>query len=96
MPRPLNRRYAFRLLVTKGIARADSWHQSRQVSSSTVGVRRLCLLLLLLLLATVALALQNLLSVLVELELGDDDLGGSDGDGDGLAVALLANNCVVN
>lgn len=52
--------------------------------------------LLLLLLATGGLALQDLLTVLVELELGDDDLGGSDGDGDGLAVALLANNCVVN
>jgi hypothetical protein len=56
---------------------------------------RLCLPLLLLLLATGALALQDLLTVLVELELGDDDLGGSDGDGDGLAVALLADDCVV-
>lgn len=64
------------------------------MSSSTVGVRRLCLLLLLLLLATVALALQNLLSVLIELELGDDDLRGGEGNGDGLAVGLLADNCV--
>jgi hypothetical protein len=30
---------------------------------------------------------------LVELELVDDDLGGSDGDRYGLAVALLADNC---
>jgi hypothetical protein len=64
----------------------------RQTKKETI-----CLLLplLLLLLATGALALQDLLTVLVELELGDDDLGGSDGDGDGLAVALLANDCVV-
>ena len=55
---------------------------------------RLCLPLLLLLLATGALALQNGLTVLVGLELGDNDLGGSDGDGDRLAVALLADNCV--
>ena len=64
----------------------------RQPKKRTV---RLCLPLLLLLLATGALALQDLLTVLVELELGDDDLGGSDGDGDGLAVALLADDCVV-
>lgn len=56
---------------------------------------RLCLPLLLLLLAAGALALQDLLTVLVELELGDDNLGGSDGDGNGLAVALLADDCVV-
>jgi hypothetical protein len=56
--------------------------------------RRLCLLLpLLLLLAAGALALQDGLAVLVELELGDDDLGGSDGDLNRLAVALLAHNC---
>lgn len=59
-------------------------------------IRLLLLPLLLLLLATGGLALQDLLTVLVELELGNDDLGGSDGDGDGLAVALLANDCVVN
>ena len=55
---------------------------------------RLCLPLLLLLLAAGALALQDLLTVLVELELGDDDLGGSDGDGDRLAIRLLADNCI--
>jgi hypothetical protein len=56
--------------------------------------RRLGLLLpLLLLLATGALALQDRLAVLVELELGDDDLGGSDGDLNRLAVALLADDC---
>lgn len=56
--------------------------------------RRLSLPLLLLLLAAGALALQDLLTVLVELELGDDNLGGSDGDGNRLAVALLADDCV--
>lgn len=57
-------------------------------------VERLCGLLLLLLGGTAsALALEDLLTVLVELELGDDDLGGSDGDRDGLAVGLLANDC---
>jgi hypothetical protein len=91
----VNRRYAFRLLVTKGIACADPGRQSREVSSKTDSVHRLCLLLLLLLLATGALALQDLLSVLVELKLGDDDLGGSEGDGDGLAVGLLADDCIV-
>jgi hypothetical protein len=67
--------------------------KSRQVSSGTVALHRLCLAPLLLLLATGALALQDLFAVLVELELGDDDLGGSEGDGDGLAVGLLADNC---
>lgn len=57
-------------------------------------LRRLCLAPLLLLLPTSVLALQDLLSVLVELELGDDDLGGGDGNGDGLAVALLADDCI--
>lgn len=54
-----------------------------------------CLRLPLLLggLATGTLALQDLLTVLVELQLGDDDLGGGNRDGDGLSVALLANNC---
>lgn len=57
-------------------------------------VKRLSGVLLLLLGgAAGALALEDLLTVLVELELGDDNLGGSDGDGDGLAVGLLANNC---
>jgi hypothetical protein len=32
---------------------------------------------------------------LVELELCDNNLGGSDGDRDGLAVALLADDCIV-
>ena len=60
-------------------------------------VKRLSGVILLLLLggAAGALALEDLLTVLVELELGDDDLGGSDGDGNGLAVALLADDCVV-
>lgn len=58
-------------------------------------VKRLCRVLLLLLGgAASALALEDLLTVLVELELGDDDLGGSDGDGDRLAVGLLADDCV--
>ena len=52
-------------------------------------------LLLLLGGAAGALALEDLLTVLVELERGDDDLGGSDGDGDGLAVGLLTDNCVM-
>ena len=59
-------------------------------------VRRLYGVLLLLLGgAAGALALKDLLTVLVELELGDDDLGGSDGKGNGLAVGLLADNCSV-
>jgi hypothetical protein len=57
-------------------------------------MHRLCLVPLLLLLAAGALTLQDLLSVLVELELGDDDLGWGEGDGDGLAVGLLADDCV--
>jgi hypothetical protein len=76
-------------------ARVDVPH-CRGVSSTERGKRLLLLPLLLLLLATGGLALQDLLAVLVELKLGDDDLGSSDGDGDGLAVALLANDCVVN
>ena len=32
---------------------------------------------------------------LVELELCDDNLGGGDGNRDGLAVALLADDCMV-
>lgn len=58
-------------------------------------VKRLSGVLLLLLLggAAGALALEDLLTVLVELELGDDDLGGGDRDGDRLAVRLLADNC---
>jgi hypothetical protein len=58
-------------------------------------VKRLSGVLFLLLLggAAGALALEDLLTVLVELKLGDDDLGGGDGDGDRLAVRLLADNC---
>ena len=71
--------------------------RSRGVSSNKeTKARRLSLPLLLLLLATGALALQDRLAVLVELELGDDDLGGSDGGGNRLAVALLADDCVKN
>jgi len=56
--------------------------------------KRLSLLALLLLLgAAGAFALQDLLSVLVKLELGDDDLGGRDRNGNRLAVALLADDC---
>jgi hypothetical protein len=54
--------------------------------------QRLLLALLLLLCATGALTLQDLLSVLVHLKLGDDDLGGGDGNGNGLAVGLLADD----
>jgi hypothetical protein len=64
-----------------------------KVSSGTDIVHRLCLLLLLLLLAAGALALQDLFTVLVELEFGDDDLRWGEGNGDGLAVRLLADNC---
>ena len=35
---------------------------------------------------------KDLLAILVEVELGDDDVGGGDGDGDGLAVGLLAGD----
>ena len=37
-------------------------------------------------------ALEDVLSVLVELDLGDDDLGGGDAGGDGLSVGLLAGD----
>lgn len=37
-------------------------------------------------------ALQDALTVLVELQLADDDLGGVDADGDALAVGLLADD----
>jgi hypothetical protein len=77
--------------------RESSCHvpRSRGVSSNKeTKARHLSLPLLLLLLATGALALQDGLTVLVELELGDDNLGGGDGDGDRLAVALLADDCV--
>ena len=43
-------------------------------------------------LTTLGDASQNLLTVLVELELVDDDLGGVDGDRDGLAVGLLTDD----
>jgi hypothetical protein len=39
-------------------------------------------------------ALDDVLAVLVELELGDFHLGGSDADGDGLAVGLLAGDAL--
>jgi len=55
-------------------ARADPWHERRKVSSTWNVFHRLCLVPLLLLLTTGTLALQDRLSVLVELELGDDDL----------------------
>ncbi len=58
-------------------------------------VKHLSGVLLLLGGAAGALALEDLLTVLVELELGDDDLGGGNGDGNRLAVGLLADNCVV-
>ena len=43
-------------------------------------------------LTALGLAGQDLLTVLVELELADNDVGGVDGDGDGLAVGLLADD----
>ena len=39
-------------------------------------------------------ALQNLFTVLVHPELGDDNLGGGDAEGNALAVGLLADNTV--
>lgn len=39
-------------------------------------------------------ASEDLLTVLVELEGGDDDLGGGDAEGNGLAVGLLAGDTV--
>jgi len=39
-----------------------------------------------------SLALENGLTVLVELQLGDDDLGGVDADWDGLKVGLLVGD----
>lgn len=43
-------------------------------------------------LTTLADALEDALTVLVELQLADDDLGGVDADGDALAVGLLADD----
>jgi hypothetical protein len=51
-------------------------------------------MLLLLRIAAVFLALEDLFSVLVELELGDDDFRGCERDGNRLAVRLLTNNCI--
>lgn len=51
-------------------------------------------MLLLLRITTILLALQDLFSVLVELELGDDDFRGCEWDWDRLAVGLLADNCI--
>ena len=79
--------------TTDGDARVDVPHRRGVCRQPRKALIRLCLPLLLLLLAAGALALQDLLTVLVELELGDDDLGGSDRDGDGLAVGLLADDC---
>ena len=45
-------------------------------------------------LAAVAHALQDALAVLVELELGDHDLGRVDADRDGLAVGLFARDAL--
>ena len=77
------------------IARADPGHHCREVSSTWNIVHRLCLLPLLLLLTASTLALQDRLSVLVGLKLSDDDLGRGEGDGDGLAIGLLADDCVL-
>lgn len=53
----------------------------------------LCLRLQFLLdLATSLDAFQNVLAILVELQLGDDDLRGVDADGDGLARGLVLGN----
>lgn len=43
-------------------------------------------------LTTLSDSLQDLLSVLVELELGDNDFAGVDADRDGLAVGLLSGH----
>lgn len=43
-------------------------------------------------LTTLGDTLENLLTVLIELELGDDNVGGGNGDGDALAIGLLADN----
>lgn len=42
--------------------------------------------------AAVSLALEQVLTVLVHVQLGDDDVAGLDADGDGLAVDLLAGD----
>lgn len=55
-------------------------------------MRNLCLGLLLVQVAALGDALEDGLAVLVELDLGDLDLGGGDADGDGLAVGLLAGD----
>jgi hypothetical protein len=80
--------------MTRANALGYPWQPSCVVKCKR-WVKRLSRVLLLLLLggAAGALALEDLLTVLVELELGDDDLGGGDGDGDRLAVRLLADNC---
>lgn len=45
-------------------------------------------------LTALALPLQDPLAVLVELELGDDDVGGREADGDSLAVGLVAGEAL--
>lgn len=45
-------------------------------------------------LAAFALALQQSLTVLVHVQLGDDDVAGDDADGNGLAVNLLARQAL--
>jgi hypothetical protein len=45
-------------------------------------------------LAALAHTLEDLLTILVGLELGDDHLGGRDANGDGLAVGLLAGDAL--
>lgn len=64
--------------------------QSMKCQTRPNQAEHLCLRLQLLLnLATVLDALQNVLTVLVKLQLGDDDLRGVNADGDGLARGFV-------
>jgi len=54
--------------------------------------KSLCRLALVLRFPTFADTIQKTLTVLVQLQLGDDDFRGSDANGDALAVGLLADN----
>ena len=57
--------------------------ENEKRQSSPLGLDRL---------APLANALQNLLTILVQFDLGDDDLGRVDTDGDALAVGLLTDD----
>lgn len=78
-----------------GLTSTQTPHSRRTCSPSHVHQEHLSLGTLLLVGDTSSSdALDDVLTVLVELELGDFDLRGSDADGDGLAVGLFAGDAL--